>query len=299
MDGGPKRFLDGTFKPFSLCGNTEGQSAMDSGGLQNFMNDILHDNVFKDGSASQTNEPVEEEDDVSVHRETADDDASSKDSSLQSLSLSEGDGRDQSDDLGNNACRPSLDLQERLSSIRTPHFAQSQHFRECNDTIAVKRSVSKSLTTLAAGTRSILQEGFRVLLARYRVCIYQSEPGILQKQSPRLDWYCAQISTINSSSYRFGLLRKSFVGDLCWHNQDVKGYSMRNTIAENGLAFPTWSWMSVDGAEVVMVEDDLKVAIKCIRVISVNVRYGTDESLGNIKQGLLTMDVSFLHEVKF
>ena len=136
MDGGPKRFLDGTFKPFSLCGNTEGQSAMDSGGLQNFMNDILHDNVFKDGSASQTNEPVEEEDDVSVHREIADDDASSKDSSLQSLFLSEGDGRDQSDDLGDNACRPSLDLQERLSSIRTPHFAQSQHFRECNDTIA-------------------------------------------------------------------------------------------------------------------------------------------------------------------
>lgn len=74
---------------------------------------------------------------------------------------------------------------------------------------------------------------------------------------------------------------------------------MRNTIAENGLAFPTWSWMSVDGAEVVMVEDDLEVAIKYIRVISVNVRYDTDESLGNIKQGLLTMDVSFQHEVKF
>lgn len=102
----------------------------------------------------------------------------------------------------------------------------------------------------------------------------------------------ADIHGAQIGQYLAGLWGKTLVRDLCWQTW---GKPPQRTVPSKGEVFPTWSWLSVGAASIMMHRIDSNILYEYVKVADIRLIYATNDPFGNIREGTLELDTKFLH----
>ncbi len=184
-------------------------------------------------------------------------------------------------------------FQERLLARRTLHFAQSQIYWECQELLACEKlpygiqfDSFGALAPLPARNFSVSWSAVVKAYSRAQLTHSSDEAMAMASIAPRF---------AGAHGYRYvaGIWEQTLISDLCWSTPD--GMPATKSVASQGTVFPSWSWLSVHDARIDLYCKLEDMKMEYARVSNIHIVPDTEDTYGNIKEGILTLDVRYLH----